>query len=292
VPGEQPPKFRFTVSAVKELFYRAGVSWSEDRVPRLSAAFSFYAVLSLSPLLVFAVTIGSFIVTGAENRLLYEASGFVGPQGKAFLHTLLTNTTRGSAGVIATISSLAITFFSASNLFLQLDDAMNTIWDIKSTGSFLHTLVKTRVLAFFGVLVFGTLVVGWLLLDWWLRWLQHHSVDGIPWQFVSLLASTLVLMLAFGVSFKALPAGKLTWSDVWPAAILTALGFDFSKSILNMYFAYAGVSAAYGVAGALVVILLWIYYTSQIYFFGAEFASTWAHMYGSAWEGETVNSER
>jgi membrane protein len=275
------PKFRFNFKTVKDLLIKTGQSWSEDRVPRLAAAFSFYAILSLSPLLVFAVTIAGVVMSGGENRLLYEASGFIGPEGKAFLRTLIENSHKGGAGIIATISSLVVTFFSASNLFIQLDDAMNAIWDIKSTGSFIRSLIMTRVLAFLGVLFFGTLVVGWLMLDWWLRWLAHHSVVGFGWQFVSFVTTTLLLAIGFGVAFKALPANKLTWKDVLPAALLTAVGFDLSKTILNSYFSYAGVSTAYGLAGSLVVILLWIYYTSQIYFFGAEFAYTWAHQYGS-----------
>jgi len=281
VPVANPQKFHLTFGNVKDLLWKAGIKWSDDNVSRLSAAFSFYAVLSLSPLLVFAVTIGGLFLASAQRDLLYEAQGFVGLKGAEFLGTLIRTTNSASAGIIATVTSLLVAFFGASNLFLQLDMTMNTIWKIHAHESFVHTLIKTRVLAFLGVLLFGTLVVAWLMLDWWLRWLSHHSVGGISWPFVSFVVSSVVLTIAFGLSFKSLPANKLQWDDVWPAALITTVGFDLSKSILNLYFQYAGVSAAYGVAGALVLILLWIYYTSQIYFFGAEFAHVWAHQYGS-----------
>lgn len=281
VPAANRPKFRFTLGNLKDLLVKAGAKWSEDNVSRLSAAFSFYAILSLSPLLIFAVTLGGFFLASAQQDLLYEAQGFVGQKGAAFLHTLIQHTNSAGAGVVATITSILVAFFGASNLFLQLDMTMNAIWKIQSRQSLLHSIVKTRVLAFLGVLAFGALVVGWLLLDWWLSWLSHHTAGRMSWPIVSFAGSCLVLTVGFGFSFRSLPANKLQWEDVWPAAILTTIGFELSKSILNLYFLYAGVSAAYGVAGALVLILLWIYYTSQIYFFGAEFAYVWAHEYGS-----------
>ena len=259
VPVETRRKFRLTFASLKDLLWTAGLKWSGDSVSRLSAAFSFYAVLSLSPLLVFSVTIGGLFLASAQRDLLYEAQGFVGLKGAEFLGTLIRTTNSASAGIIATVTSLLVAFFGASNLFLQLDMTMNTIWKIQSRESFILSLVKTRVLAFLGVLLFG----------------------GISWPFVSFVVSSLVLTIGFGVSFKSLPANKLQWEDVWPAALITTIGFDLSKSILNLYFQYAGVSAAYGVAGALVLILLWVYYTSQIYFFGAELAYVWAHEYGS-----------
>ncbi len=273
---------------VKELVLKTGTRWSDDSVPRLSAAFSFYAILSLAPMLVLAVTVAGLFIKGAEKHLMSEASGFVGPQGAAFLRELIDKTHNTNASIIATISSLAVTFFSASNLFLQLDDAMKTIWRLRTSGPFFHTLIKTRILAFLGVLVFGAIVVGWLILDSWLRRLGRDPEMLHIWPTLNFLFSIGVLTIAFGISFKSLPKHGLEWRDVWPAAWVTAIGFGISKFLLSEYFVLAGLSAAYGAAGALVVILLWLYYSAQIYFFGAELAYIWAHEYGSAYHAEDL----
>jgi len=275
----------------RELFTKTFANWSEDNVPRLAAAFSFYAVLSLAPLLVLAVVAaGLFYGQGeAQTELLRQAQGAVGRQGASLLKELIENANKPGATAIATIFSLVVTFFSASNLFIQLNEAVNAIWGIKQEGSMFRNLILSRVAAFLGVVVFGLVVLGWLTLDAWLQWLHRNTgelagaeqVSVTLWKFLSFAVTLLVLTGAFGVSFKGLPKGRVQWSDVWLPAFVTALGFAVSKLLLSYYFGFAGVATAYGSAGALVVILLWIYYTSQIYFFGVEMVYTYSHTRGS-----------
>ncbi len=265
-------------------------NWSEDNVPRLAAAFSFYAVLSLAPLLVLAVAGASYLLgeQGARDDLLRHVRGELGREneelGKAaaeFLDTLLKKAQKPTAGLTATILSLIVTFFGASNLFLQLDDAVNTIWGIKQTGSMIRAVLLSRITAFLAVLFFGSVVLAWLALDSWIGWLVRHA-GGFPGlQYLSILTTVLVFIGAFGVSLKKLPRNRVAWRDVWPGAIVAAVGVALGKFLLSYYFALAGVLNAYGPAGALVVILLWIYYTSQIYFFGVEMTYTYALEYGS-----------
>jgi membrane protein len=179
------------------------------------------------------------------------------------------------------VLSLLVTFFSASNLFVALQESVNTIWGIQQKVSLVRGLILTRVSAFLAVMFFGLVVLGWLTLDSWLGWLERHTQGFQGWQAVSFVVTLLFLTFVFGIAFKQLPANRLQWSDVWPGAFVTALGFGLSKLLLAMYFAFANVSAAYGSAGALVVLLLWIYYTSQIFFFGVELTYTYAHTRGS-----------
>lgn len=269
----------------KSLLMKTFANWSEDNVPRLAAAFSFYAVLSIAPLLVLAVTVASIVLANSkvEDQLLEQVRQFAGGSKDivALLKSLIENTQKKGSGTIATIFSFIVTFFSASNLFLQLQDTVNSIWGIKGTGSMIRQLIVTRILAFLAVAVFGVLMIAWLALDSWLSWLTRHTEGFNGWPFVSLVVAALFFTGALGVAYKGMPKGKVKWRDVWPGAAMAATGIALSKLIFSAYFAYANVSAAYGAAGSLVVLLLWIYYTSQIFFFGLEVTYTYAKEFGS-----------
>jgi membrane protein len=280
----QPAPSRLAV--VKDLATKTFANFSEDNVPRLAAAFSFYAVLSLAPLLVLAVVIASAVLGegGARESVLSQAQGLLGKEGRSLVEGFLESSSGKGTGIIATISSLVVTFFSASNLFLQLMDAVNAMWGIKQTGPMFKNLILSRIGAFLAVLVFGAIVLGWVALDSWLHWIERHTTGFTGWPVVSAVVSVLFLTGVFAVSFKKLPAGHLAWHDVWLPAFITAVLVAIAKAVLGFYFARAGGAGAPGVAGALVVVLLWIYYTSQIFFFGFELTYTYAHNYGSRQE--------
>lgn len=268
---------------LKELALKTLANWSEDNVPRLAAAFSFYAILSLAPLLVLAVAIGGMYLgnRAVEGRVISEATATLGGDSAKLIGSLIDSAHQKTDLSIAALISLVVTFFSASNLFLQLDDSVNAIWDIKQTGSAVRNLVVTRIVAFLSVLVFGAIVLAWLVLDSWLTWIAQKTPGFQGWPYLSFGVAVVFLIGVFAVSFKSLPKGKVAWKDVWIPAVVTGVGIAASKFLLSLYFSHAGVSKAYGPAGSLVVILLWIYYTSQIYFFGIELTYTYAHHYGS-----------
>lgn len=272
------------LEAAKDLLTKTLANWSEDNVPRLAAAFSFYAALSIAPLLVFAVTVASsFLRQGeAERELLAQVRQFVGSKEAAeFVRTLIENTHKGSTSAVATALSFLVTFFSASNLFLQLNDAANSIWGIKQTGSMIRNIVLTRVVAFLSAAVFGLFVLGWLGVSTWLGWLSSHASGFGGWRIVNLVVAALFFTGALGIAYKGMPKGRVAWHDVWPGAVVGAVGIALSQTAFSLYFQFAKVSAAYGAAGALVVILLWIYYSSQIFFFGLEVTYTYAKEFGS-----------
>jgi len=272
------------LATAKELLVKTFANWSEDNVPRLAAAFSFYAVLSIAPVLVLAVTAASAFLAQdeARNHLLDSVGKFVGSKEvKGLVAELIAKTQKPGTGTIATIISFFVTFFSASNLFLQLQSTVNTIWDIKQSGSMLRNFIMTRLLAFAAVVVFGGLLLGWLGLDAWLSWLTRHTGGFNGWPLVSLLVSAIFFTGALGVAYRGMPKGRVKWRDVWAGAAIAGTGIALSKLIFSAYFAYANISAAYGAAGSLIVLLLWIYYTSQIFFFGLEVTYTYAKEFGS-----------
>jgi membrane protein len=277
--------FTFSTGSFKELGMRVFTNWGEDSVPRLAAAFSFYAILSLAPLLVLAIAAAGmfFGEENARRELLTEVGNAVGKEGKELIDTLIGNTYKPGASTIATVLSLIVTFFSASGLFMQLTDTINSIWGIPADKHtpFLKSMILTRIFSFVAVLVFGVITLGWLALDFWLNWMEKETQRFMGWPVVSIVVSVLFLTLVFAISYKTIPKAHASWGDVWIGAILAAVLVAIAKYLLGLYFAYANVAGAFGPAGALVLILMWIYYTSQIYFFGAEVVYSYSHTFGS-----------
>lgn len=249
-----------------------------------AAAFSFYAVLSMAPLLVLAVVGGSVYFRNklsAQTAVLHEVTLALGPQVSQLFQDVLKGAAKGSSTTIATVLSSAVAFFAASNLFIQLDQAVQAVWKTQDQGPFIRSYIKTRLTAFGGVLVFGVATLIWLVFDSWLYWLENQR-PGVPgWEGISFLASLAFLFLFFLIVLRTLPKHRVQWRDVWPGAILVAVGISLGKLLLNEYFARMHISAAYGSAGSIVLILLWVYYTSQIYFFGVELTYHYAHGFGS-----------
>lgn len=277
------PNISSIAKATFDLLVETGVRWSEDNAIRLSGALSFFAILSIAPLLVLAVTVAGLFLGNHEafTSLHIQVENVLGRPAADLMDSVVRSTIASGAGAIATIISLIVAFFSASNLFIQLDDSINTIWRIKHSGSVIKIVLTTRIFSFIAVIVFGALIVAWLIVDSWLFWLSQQIPIPGAWRWISLGTSFLVLTCVFAGCFHAIPRTKIKWSDVFPAALLTALGFSITKWLLGEYFAAAKFLAAYGAAGSLVVMLLWLFYTSQIFFFGVELSFTYAHAYGS-----------
>jgi membrane protein len=257
---------------LKQRLTRAGIGWAEDNIPRLAAAFSFFTVLSVAPLLVLAVVVGGYFLGEATTleKLISEARGYVGSEGAELLRSLVEATKRPTASTIATIASLVITFFGASNLFMNLVDSVNFIWGIRPKGSVVKSLILLRIAAFLGVLAFSVVFLGWLAFDAWLNWLERQTKGFAGWHWFSLSATIIFLTLTFATTYYHLPKDRIAFRDTIIPGFITAVGITIFKYLLGLYFQYAGASTAYGPAGALVVILLWIFYAAQVFFFGIE----------------------
>lgn len=257
-----------------DFLYDVCMKWSADKVPRLSAAVSFYAVLSLAPFLIIGtVILVNFIGMNPEGHvsLIGQARQTLGQQAAILLQDVVTKAReRHSASVVASLFSFIIMFFSASNLFLQFDDAIRSIWNVRLSGPIVRLIIRTRLTAFASVIVFGAGIIAWLYLDSRMAYLAREASGLKVGRAVSFVSTLIVLCLACSFSMKRLAAVKLLWSDVLPGAFTAAFAISIAKYVLVLYFANSGVGNVYGPAGALVVILLWIYYCAQIYFFGVE----------------------
>lgn len=258
-------------------FYRwlvaAGTKWSSDNVPRLSAAFAFYAILSIAPTLVCVVAAASIIYgheIDALHSLVVQTQGALGPEAAKLIADMIHSSFNSHTGTLAIVVSLTITLFSASNLFLQLDDSVKTIWGFKQTGSAVRNIIFSRIAALAGVIVFGAVLTIWIGFDAWLGRSGGLVGGAEAIRVISAISSVLFLAIVFGAAYRYMPGSRIDWRHVWPGALLAAIGVGASKQLLSLYFTSSNVSSVYGSAGALIVILLWLYYTAQIFFFGVE----------------------
>lgn len=273
-----------TTRQLRELFMKAYRHWSDDNAARHAAALAFYAILSLAPLLIFAIAIGGqFLDSGSlRESLLASTRDQLGKGASGLVKEMIENATKPGASAMAGIISLILALLGASSLFGQLEQSVSAIWGVgPKTGNAIRNFVVQKLLSVVMVLVFVTLILAWIGIDSVISYARAHTAEGLGiWPSLSFVISVAFLTIVFAISFKSLPRGMVAWGDVWIPAFVTAVGFGLAKYLLSLYFGMSGVGAAYGPAGALVVILLWFYYSAQIFFFGVELTFTYTYGYG------------
>ena len=268
-------------------------NWQNDRAPRMGAALAYYMALSLAPIMVIllALTSVAFGAKAARGELVWQMQGLVGYQGARVIQSVIEGVHQTSHGLVTTMVGLAALFFGATEVVIEMRDAMNTIWkvpdDTTARGARgLFTLVRERVLSFAMVLGAGCLLLVSLLLNVRVaaagKLLQPALVVSPALIQVAdwVVSFTLITML-FAFLFKYMPAVRLEWRDVSLGAVLTALLFTAGKLLLGLYLGRAGFADSYGAAGSLVVFLVWAYYSAQVVFLGAEFTRVYALGFGS-----------
>jgi membrane protein len=262
--------------------------WREDQASRLAAALAYYTIFSIPPLLVIALSIVGQIYDRqlAQQQLISQARSIVGSGGASAIETILQNAQSPTGNALVIVFGLATLLFGASGAFSQLESAMNTIWDVppQSGQGILHT-IRERLLAFAMVLSIGFLLTASLVISTMLGALDNLLAGTVPNQVVvfQLIEATIsfgTTVLLFALLFKVMPEVEIAWRDIWVGATVTALLFSVGKWLLSFYVSQATPGSAYGAAGSLIVLLVWIYYSSQILFLGAEFTQVYANHYG------------
>jgi membrane protein len=261
----------------------------DDKASRLAAALSFYTALSIAPLLVLLVTLMGWFLGGsdAQTQVVSQIQGLAGSEGADVAQSVLESADQPNLANLAGILSLLVLFWGASNVFAQLQDSLNTIWDVelKPDVGIMET-AKNRLLSFGMILVIGFLLLVSLVLSTALSALGSGFAGILPgglgwvWQVVEFVISFGVITLLFALIYRVLPDVKIGWRDVWAGAAVTALLFVIGKYLLSFYLSFQSTGSAYGAAGSLMVFLIWIYYSAQIFFFGAEFTQVYARRYG------------
>lgn len=272
-------------SLIRETFK----DWGEDKAPRLAAALSYYTVFSLAPLLVLVLAITGFIIGNNESirqQLLTQIQGMVGAKGADIVNTMITSTSQPRNGILATIIGIVTLIAGATGVFGQLQDALNTIWEVQpKPNRGILAMLKERFLSFTMVLGMCFLLLVSLVISTALAALNTYMSGmlggaGILAQIVNFVVSIGVITLIFALIFRYLPDAEIDWADVWIGALVTAILFGIGRTVLGLYLGSAAASSAYGAAGSLVILLLWVYYSAQILFMGAEFTQVYARHRG------------
>jgi membrane protein len=276
---------------------QAFADWRRDNAARLGAALSYYTLFSLAPLLIVAIAVAGFFFgrEAAQGQIVTEIQGLVGEAGARAVQDMIENSRQPSAGVVATIVGLATLLLGATGAFTELKSALNVVWDVEDEGGGLLSLLRGRLWAFAMVLAVGFLLVVSLLLsaaisaaDGFFEWV------GIPPALVHVVnaaSSFLVITALFALLFKYLPDTDVEWGDVWMGAVVTSGLFTVGKMLIGLYLGRSSVASVYGAAGSVVVLIVWVYYAAQIFFFGAEVTQAYAHRHGSRRRTETPTPE-
>jgi membrane protein len=275
--------------AAAGLFKDAGKEWIDDRAPRLGAAVAYYTVFAIPPLLIIILFVASLVFDPSQVRgaLFSEAGGLLGNQAAETIESAMAAQQEGNKGTIASIMAAVVLIITATGLFIELQSALNTIWGVETKpGQGIKGFIRNRLLSFATVVGIGFLLLVSLVVSAGVSAVTNYLSSLMPGlQVLSLIATFLVsfavITLLFAMIFKVLPDVKIAWRDVWVGAAVSSLLFTGGKFVLGMYLGQNTTVSAYGAAGSLIVILLWVYYSAQILFFGAEVTQVYANRYGS-----------
>jgi membrane protein len=269
-------------------------AWNEHEAPRLGAALAFYTILSLAPLVILVIAIVALIFghSTAQNQLLGQVESMVGRQGSEAVKGMIEQAQKPASGAFASLIGVITLLFGASGVFGELRSALNKMWDVKpkSEGGVWGT-IKQRFFSFGMVLAVGFLLLVSLVISAALAALGKFFGGFLPMpefvlsaiNFVVSLAGTAVL---FALIFRYVPETKIAWKDVWIGATVTALLFTIGNFLIGLYLGKAAVGSAYGAAGSLVVVIVWVYYSAMIFLFGAEFT----HVLDSGGHGQNAKT--
>ena len=254
----------------------------------MGAALAYYAIFSIGPLLLVVIAIVGLVLgpQAAQGQIMGAISGQVGSSSASVIQDAIKNAGKPAAGIIAGIIGLVTLLLAASGIFGQLQDALNTIWKVEPKKTGILQTIADKFLLFLMILGCAVLLLASFVASSSLAVVGRFVGSNIPggpilWQGVNLLVSMGVTTLLFALIYKVLPATKIEWKDVWVGAALTAVLFIIGQLLLSFYLGFTNVGSPYGVAGSLVVLLVWIYYSAQIFFFGAEFTYAYAKNQGS-----------
>jgi membrane protein len=268
-------KIKHLPNILKSTLYQ----WSDDKALKLAASLSFYSILSLVPLLVIVIsTVGFFLgQEKAAESIVLQASEFIGDKGAALLQNLSTYSFFTDSGIIPTLISTIILFFGALGVFIELKESLNMIWGVEvKPGKGFKLFFKNRLLTFPLIFAIGLLLILSLLISFLIGILTNFIESKVPGlssilQYSDVIVSVIIFTILFGLMFKFLPDVLVKWSYIWQGALFTSILFNLGKYLIGIYLGNTYYGNVYGAAGSLVLIIIWIYYSSMIFFFGAEF---------------------
>ena len=266
-------------------------AWSTHKAPSAGAALAYYTLFSLAPLLVIVIAVAALVFgqEAAQGKIVTEIQGVVGEESARAIQAMIEKARAPAAGIFATVLSLMTMLLGATAVVGELKDILNTIWNVQpGPGSGILSTLKARFMSLAFVLGIGFLLLVSLVVSAVLSVLSGFFNHLLPspwlvqvWQVVNVIVSLGVITVLFAMLYRFLPDTEVPWRDVWIGAGITALLFVISKFLIGLYLGQSSMGSAYGPAGSLVLILVWVYYASLVLLFGAEFTAVYAHRHGS-----------
>ncbi len=269
---------RLRLSQVWPIFKTGLAGWWNDNVPRLGASLAYYTLFAIAPVLLVAIAIAGrvFGPEAVRGEIVGQVQGLIGKEGGRAVQALLAGASNPSSGLIATIIGTITFLFAATGAFLELQTALNTIWRVQTKSSAsIRDFLFQRLISFGIVVAIGFLLIVSLAVSAALAaasaWLNVR-MPGMPlvWDILNNLVALAVMALLFALLYKVLPDVKLEWRDVWVGAFMTSVLFAIGKTLIGLYLGRSSTASSYGAAGSVIVLLLWVYYSSQIVLLGAE----------------------
>jgi len=274
-----------------DVIRQTGTEFIADRAPRLGAALAFYTALSLAPLLLVVIGIAglAFGPEAARGEIAHQLRDLIGDEGAEPVQTMLAKSSSQRHGIVATVVGLVTLIVGATGVFSQLQDALNTVWNVQAPpgkGGGIWATVKDQLVSFSMVCGLAFLLLVSLVFSALLSAVGHAFNAWLPdaalWLRLGNCAlSFLLTTLLFAMIYKVLPHARPAWSDVWVGAAITAVLFNIGKYLIGLYLGQASVGSTFGAAGSFVVLLMWIYYSTQILLLGAEFTQVYSMRFGS-----------
>jgi membrane protein len=279
-----------TIRKLMALFKAAGKEWIDDKASRLGAALAYYTVFSLAPLMVIAIGIAGMVFRreAARDQIVDQIQELVGREGGEAIQAMIASAGKRGSGMIGTVAGLGMLLVGAIGLFGELQDALNTIWKVEPRpDQGIWGMVRRRLLSFSMVLGMGFLLTVSLIASsiltalmrfigsWQISVMGHLGNEAV---------SLVVFTLLFAMIYRILPDVSIAWKDVWIGALLTSLFFEAGKFLIGFYLGHSAIASGYGAAGSFAVLLVWLYYSAQIFLFGAEFTKVYAQQMGSRTE--------
>ena len=265
-------------------------AWMDDYAPSMGAALSYYTLFSLAPLLIIVIAVAGMVFgqQAAQGEIVAQLRGIMGAQGALAVEGMLKAAREPATSVVATIVGIAILLLGATAIFAELQSALDRIWRVPApqAESDIWHLLRTRLLSFGLVLGLGFMLTVSLVVSaalaalgkWWGGWFEGWDVFL---EILNFAVSFGIFTLLFAMIYKIMPRANIPWRDVWTGAAVTALLFTIGKVLIGLYLGKSSLASGFGAAGSFVVLIAWVYYSAQIFLFGAEYTWVYANRHGS-----------
>ena len=275
---------------LRHVLSRAGNAWIDDHAQSMGAALSYYTVFSLAPLLLIAISVAGLVFgrDAAQGAVVDQLHGLIGRQGSEAIQELLKNVSKPSEGVLATLTGIVVLMIGATSVFAELQDDLNRIWQVPVPRkvSTWWAWLRTRILSIGLILAMGFLLLVSLAASAAFDAFAALSTSPIAgWESlvhaINLAVSFVLTSALFAMIYRFMPQATIEWRDVGIGALVTAALFSIGKTLIGLYIGKSALASGFGAAGSLAVLLAWVYYSAQIFLFGAEFTWAYAHAFGS-----------